>query len=411
MTANRAARGSAALAALSILALSLAMTAIGRGSGETYAVFLLPISNDLGWDRAAATSVYSVFMAATGVFSPVAGILFDRFGGRVVYVAGLAAMTAGYFVAAHADQIWQLQLCLGALCGFGAASIGLVPAQAVVSRWFERGLATALSVTYAGLGLGTLIMAPLAERLIATSGWRGAYVDFALFFGGLLLAILFLPWRRIGEGAADNPRRAGGVSRAAGPRLGEAIRTPIFWTYFAIFLVTAISIYGVSLQSVAYLVQNGFSERDAAYAFGIAGMLSFVGMTGTGMAADRFGYRRVATISYSLTILGILALALLPRTDSLALLAVYVVCFGLSMGARGPIITTLMARQFAGPGVGTILGAVNTGQGIGAASGALLAGFLFDATGGYEVGFVVSAAAAVVGAGLFWTLSERPAAQ
>lgn len=81
-------------ASLGVLALCLGMTALGRGAGESYAVFLLPLSSDLGWDRSSATSVYSIFMAATGFFAPLAGLLFDRFGGRLVYAVGLAALAA-----------------------------------------------------------------------------------------------------------------------------------------------------------------------------------------------------------------------------------------------------------------------------------------------------------------------------
>ena len=396
--------GRAMAASLGVLALCLGMTALGRGAGESYAVFLLPLSGDLGWDRSSATSVYSIFMAATGFFAPLAGLLFDRFGGRLVYAVGLAALAAGYFAAGSLSELWQFQLAIGVFCGFGAALIGLAPAQAVVSRWFDKGLATALAMTYGGLGLGTLIMAPLAEYLIARQGWRMAYEWYAIVFAALCIFVLFLPWRRIAEGADGNPRRYNRSLGKSGPTLLAALKTPAFWMFFIIFFVTAMSIYGVSLQSVAYLVSEGMSERQAAFAFGTAGMLSFFGMTLTGMAADRFGHRIVATGSYGLTVIAIGALYLLPSDGTGILLLIYIVCFGLSMGARGPIITTLMARRFSGSGIGAILGAANFGQGIGAAFGAFSSGFLFDLSGGYGIGFAVCTAAAIAGAGLFWTV-------
>ncbi|UUX49969.1 MFS transporter [Nisaea acidiphila] len=400
-------RGPAIAASFSVLILCLGMTALGRGAGESYAVFLLPLSADLGWDRSSATSVYSIFMAATGFFAPLAGYLFDRYGGRLVYVAGLLALAAGYFAAGSLSELWHFQLAIGVFCGFGAALIGLAPAQAVVSRWFDKGLATALAMTYGGLGVGTLVMAPLAEYLIAEQGWRAAYGWYAAVFVVLGLFVLFLPWRRIAEGAEGNPRRHARGIEKSGPSLFAALKTGAFWVFFAIFFVTAMSIYGVSLQSVAYLVSEGMSERQAAFAFGTAGMLSFFGMTLTGMLADRFGHRIVATSSYGLTVIAIGALYMLPSDGTGILLVIYIACFGLSMGARGPIITTLMARRFSGSGIGAILGAANFGQGIGAGFGAFLSGVLFDLTGGYGLAFAVCTAAAILGAGLFWTVGAE----
>lgn len=391
---------------LGVLALCLGMTALGRGAGESYAVFLLPLSGDLDWDRSSATSVYSLFMAATGIFAPLAGHLFDRFGGRLVYTVGLGALALGYFAAGSLSELWQFQIAIGGFCGLGAALIGLAPAQAVVSRWFDKNLATALSMTYGGLGIGTLIMAPLAEYLIAREGWRGAYGWYAAVFAILCAFVLFLPWRRIAEGAPDNPRRYAASAGRSGPTLWAALKTFEFWAFFAIFFVTAVSIYGVSLQSVAYMISEGMSDQQAAFAFGTAGMLSFFGMTATGMAADRFGHRIVATGSYALTMIAIGALALMPADSTGILLVAYIVCFGLSMGARGPIITTLMARRFSGSGIGAILGAANFGQGLGAATGAYFSGLLFDLTGGYAATFAACTLAAAVGAGLFWTIGS-----
>ena len=87
-------------------------------------------------------------------------------------------------------------------------------------------------------------------------------------------------------------------------------------------------------------------------------------------------------------------------------LILFILGFGLSAGARGPIITTLMAEIFAGKGLASIYGATNLGQGLGAAAGALLAGFLFDLTGGYNFGFLICTVFTFLGAVLFWTVPQ-----
>src|SRR5947209_12703480 len=99
--------------ALGVLALCFALSVLGRGLGESFTVFLLPISESFGWDRARVVSVYSLSALAAGLAAPVAGRLFDRSGPRLVYSAGLLLLSGAFLVAAYAQELWQFQLSLG----------------------------------------------------------------------------------------------------------------------------------------------------------------------------------------------------------------------------------------------------------------------------------------------------------
>src|SRR3546814_4450499 len=74
------------------------------------------------------------------------------------------------------SSLWQLYLSVGLMAGLGIASIGMIPASALVSRWFDRRLATAMATVSTGYGAGTLILVPLAQLLIEREGWRAAYM-------------------------------------------------------------------------------------------------------------------------------------------------------------------------------------------------------------------------------------------
>jgi MFS family permease len=394
------------LMGLFIVGICLVMAAVGRGMGETYAVFLLPLSTDLGWERAGAASVFAAFITAMGLFSPLSGHLFDRFGARFVYITGIACLGAGYYLAGELTALWQFYLCMGVLNGFGAALIWQVPAQSLISRWFDKHLATAIAFAYAGYGFGLLTLAPLAQVLIEARGWRVAYQDFGIAFLVLLPIVAMLPWKRIEQGAPGNPRRTRAGRAEGGYSLGEALRTRVFWAMFFIYFMTSMAIFGVSVQSVAYLVERGFQDLEAAGAFGIAGMLSFAGMFLTGAAADRYGRSLVATISYLLTIVGICGLALLQIFPEKVLVFAWVIPYGLSMGARGPIITTLQATLFHGRGLGAIYGMTIMGQGIGAGISAWGGGLIYDLTGGYNLTFAIAIVSALICIALFWLVPE-----
>src|SRR5438270_8044426 len=99
--------------ALNVLAMCFALSVIGRGLGESFTVFLKPISENFGWDRAQVVSVYSLTWLAGGLTSPLVGRLFDRSGPRIVYSLGLALLGGAFLIAGHARQLWQLQLSVG----------------------------------------------------------------------------------------------------------------------------------------------------------------------------------------------------------------------------------------------------------------------------------------------------------
>lgn len=389
-----------------VLLFCVCLTAISRGMGETFGVFLLPLSDQFQWERATVTSVYSVYMVSLGIGSLLSGMAFDRFGARFNYCVGVVLLTCGYGMAGSFTSLWQFYLAIGIFGGVGAAMVGIVPTQSLVSRWFDKRLASALSVAYAGQGLGALMMVPLAQLAIQRFEWTGAYKLAGLLFLVVLLMVIMLPWKKIEQGASNNPRKAPGGKSTGGPSLSEAIKTRAFWGFFFIFATTAIGIFGISLQSVAYLIERGFSEVEAALAFGVVGMLSFAGMALTGLAADRWPRHIVASCSYLLSFIGIAALALLQVYPGWFILSIYVITFGLSAGARGPIITTLMAEIFAGKGLASIYGATNLGQGLGAAFGAFGAGLLFDLTDNYNTGFLLCSMFTFIGASLFWLVPE-----
>ncbi len=396
-----------------VLALCFAFNFIGRGVGDTYMVFLLPLGSEFGWHRSQMTSVYSALMVVSGLASPLAGIVFERWGPRVLYAGGLALLGAGYFLAGQANTLWQFYLCIGVLGGLGASAVGMVPAAALLSRWFERRMSTAIGLAYAGFGCGALLMVPLAQTLIDAHGWREAYQR----IGGALLVLLplslALPWRRIRAGLARTPPPQLRSTTLMPAPLRAALVDRRFWLLVQVMFFTATGMYLIIVQSVAYLVDIGFTPLQAAGAFGSAGMLSVLGVSGAGWLADRFGHKRAATVSFSGTFLGTVVLFLMSFQTPHWLLGAYVLLFGLCQGARGPVVASLSARLFPGPGQAAIYGAIYACMSVGSGLGALLSGALHDLTGGYRASFLLSMACVFIAAAPFWTSrilipAERP---
>jgi MFS family permease len=124
----------------------------------------------------------------------------------------------------------------------------------------------------------------------------------------------------------------------------------------------------------------------------------------SGFTSERFGYRQTVTVTFVGTAAGMLILLLLTYIPSVALLVLFVPVFGLCMGVRGPIVSSISARHFAGPKVATIYGAIYAMNAIGAAFGSLLGGLLHDLTGGYRAGLLVAMFFLALASSPFWTV-------
>jgi MFS family permease len=377
---------------------------LGRGLGDTYAVFLLPLEREFGWPRYQMTSVYSVFLLVSGFAAPVVGMLFDRVGPRLVYGTGVVCIGGALLAAGSLDRLWQFYLFIGAAVGIGVAMTGMIPASAMLSRWFHARLSRAIGIAFSAMGLGIVCFVPLAQALVGDYGWRVAYRALGGFLLALAPLVLFaLPWRRFAAGTAG--ARPGQTPAIGGEwTLRRAMTTRIYWGMVQAFFFTATAMFAILVQLVAFLVDAGFSPLTAASAFGVCGMLSAGSVMGSGFLTDRFGSRQTVSVSFAGTLFGMLLLLAIAFQPSLPLLLAFVLVFGACMGVRGPIISSICTRHFAGPRVATIYGTVFAVNSVGAAFGSLLGGVLHDLTGGYTMVLAFSICSIALASTPFWTV-------
>jgi MFS family permease len=123
------------------------------------------------------------------------------------------------------------------------------------------------------------------------------------------------------------------------------------------------------------------------------------------LLSDRFGYRQAVTASFLGTGSGMAILLVLTQFPSHALLVAFVAIFGLCMGTRGPVVSSVCAKVFAGANVATIYGTIYSMNALGAAFGSYVGGVLHDLTGGYRAGLVFALVFTALAALPFWTIA------
>ena len=332
--------------ALAVLATCFVLNMFGRGIGDTYIVFLLPLEKAFGWSRSQLTGVYSVYLLVGGCVAPMVGMLFDRFGPRIVYATGLAFLGMAFFLAGTLEHLWQFYLFIGVMIGIGVGLTGMVPASGLLTRWYREKLSIAIGITFSATGMGALTFVPLAQFMVGEYDWRTAYkVLGAMVLAVGAVALLFVPWGRFARGNPDYRIDPKSKASRQGWTLRTAVRTKIYWGLAAVFFFTSTAMFTVTVQTVVYFIDTGFSPIAAAAAYGFMGMLSVSSVAMSGFLAERFGYRQTVTASFVGSASGIVILFALSFAPWAALLVAYIVVFGLCQGMRGPIISTIATRN------------------------------------------------------------------
>ena len=389
------------------------MTFLSVGLRFTVGPFLKPIVADLGLDRASFSLVIAAGHFLYGAFTPFVGLLVDRVGARPVLLVGTLILGGSLAATGFVTSLWQLWAVYGVLMALGLAATGQVVAAAVIARWFSRRRATALSTLGIGSMSGMSLLVPLAMWLILTVGWRSAYVIFGVGVIAIMLPLSLWIIRESPEamgmtvdGVPMAPLAAGSTAPVERTDMSQAVQTWSFWQIAAGLFGCGFSMSLLSAHGVPMLTDHGYHPMTASWALGVLGGSSVAFAMVLGAVADRFGRRPVLAWLYGTRAL-IFAGFFLIRDQPVALLLV-AVAGGASMAGSIAMSSAITADIFGRFSMGSVFGSMFLSHQTGAALGSWLAGFMFEATGGYGAAFAVSISLLVIAALVSLRLDERP---
>jgi MFS family permease len=374
----------------------------------TFGVFFKPLSQEFGWGRAQVSLAFSLSLLISSFASPVIGRLVDRFGARKVIVPSVALFGFGLIsfssLSAHLWHLYAIYLILG-IVGGGTAPL---PYSNVISHWFDQRRGLALGLAMVGLGLSTFIMPSLAQTLIATGGWRRAYVVIGLMVMAVAIPVV-APFLKetpqlLGlapDGVTGSLAATERGTRKEGMRAAEAWRTDTFWLMVSAFFLMSASVHGCLIHLAPLLTDRGVSAQGAAFATSLLGGALLVGRVGAGYLLDRVVASAVAVGFFCGPTLGVILLWS-GGTGVLAFAAAFFV--GLGMGAEGDIIAYLVSRYFGLRAFGEIYGYAFAAFTLGGVVGPLLMGMGFDSTGSYGPVLSMFVVATLSAAGLMTRL-------
>ena len=261
------------------------------GAVFSLAVLLQPMSTATGWSRAGLSSAMTLAFLSMGFAGPGWGALSDRFGPRVVVLAGSLLLGLACILASHAGSLLQFQLSYGVLLGVAAASF-FAPVIAATAASFERRRNLAISLVSAGVGMAPMTLSPLVAWLVSHYDWRTTLQ----IVGGLTWA-LTLPaiWfvRTVPAHAIDAPNG----SSVPTMTVGQALRSKAFLILGGAFFACCAAHSGPIFHTVSYAVGCGLSVTAAVTIYSMEGAAGLGGRLLFGVLADRLGAKPVLVLS------------------------------------------------------------------------------------------------------------------
>jgi MFS family permease len=403
-----------------VVAVAFVTMGVGVNTRTAFSLLFPPILAEFGWDRAATAGAFSVGFVVATAYVPFMGLAMDRVGPRLVIPFGVVVCSAGLALATRISEPWQLHLTLGALVGGGSIFLTYIGHSLFLPHWFVRRRGLAIGIAFAGVGVGSIVLFPWLQRMIAASGWRAACWALASTLVLVVLPLNVLLQRRRPDdlGLAPDGATGGAAARRAGEdnvvdrawasvdwTLSRAMRTARFWWLFVGFFCALFAWYMVQVHQTKYLLEVGFDASRAAFALGLVGLFSIAGQIGLGHLSDHIGREWAWTIG-GLGFVGCYAaLLLLPAHPTAPMLYAMVLSQGLIGYGLASVFGAIPAEIFHGRHFGTIFGTLNLGGNAGAACGPWVAGAVYDRTGSYTGAFWMAIGASVVSMAAIWLAS------
>src|SRR3984885_11887366 len=263
------------------------MGCIAIGSIFSLPVFLQPMSAATGWSRTAISFAMTLDFVAMGVASFAWGMMMDRFGPRIVLLAGSSILGLGLVLASRSSTVEEFQFLYGGLVGAGGGAI-FAPLVATGPGWFDRHRSLAVSLVSAGMGVAPMTVAPIAARLVSTYDWRFAQLAIGVAVWALLLPAAFLIRRAPGLLSGN------GALRAAEPQMTvrAALTSRPFVVLALTYFLCCATHSGPLFHTVSYAISCGLSVTAAVSIYSVEGLSGLAGRIAVGLLGDRFGARR-----------------------------------------------------------------------------------------------------------------------
>lgn len=362
-----------------------------------FGLFLVPLSEQFGWPRAAISGVLGVLALVGAISYPAIGRHVDRHGARRTLLAGVTGLAVSITaLSLTSGSLIQFYATFAAIAVFGAMA-GTPIFQKVIADWFDHNRGTALGVSAGGgNGLGSVVLPVLAAVLVQSWGWRSGYLGISAF---MLIVALPLLWLLLRDRSASGQGDA--MAERDGMTLSEATHTPAFWLVLIALAAGAGGTTAVFSHVVPILSDRGFSVATGTAVVSVFALVTSGWQIATGRIMDRIQTPRVAVPMYLMAVVG---LVLLETGQGMAMLVTGGALLGIGLGGQFGALPYFVARYFGVRHFGSIIGAMYSAVIAAQGTTPILLDAIYDAHHTYRPALVGVGGALLAGALLLMLL-------
>jgi len=381
-----------------LFAAGSSMVVRNSAASLTLAVFIYPMSEDLGWSRTLIAGAASLGGLVATVASPVVGWALDRYGARVIMTGGVLILGLSTMSLAWATVPIAFYLAYGTGRVIFSSPLNLGP-SVVVSRWFIRRRGRATGILFLSHSVGMVTFPLLAGLAIKYRGWEDAWIVLGVLVWVLALGPVSMLVRQSPESMGLQPdgdlleqTDPGTETPAASDEpswtLREAVRTPTLWLLAlatgSLFLLQS----GTNIHQGAYFLDQGLGLGVSAATLSLNAVFTGAGSLFWGWLVDRvpvqYTYAGVALMMA-------VALVLFPMANTTIEALIVASIFGAAVGGILVVPVVAYANYFGRKSLSAIRGVTEPFVSLGQAIGALFSGIIYDLTGSYKDAFLILA--------------------
>ena len=398
--------------ALIVLACASVILLVGNGIRTSFGLLLVPMTADLGWSRESFSLALAIQNFVWGAAQPFAGALADKFGDRRVIAASVALYAAGLFLTAYSSSPLDFAVNGGVLIGIAMSGTGIPIMLSVVGRSVpesRRSLFLGLAGSAGALGQATVVHG--VQFLLSSGGWGWTLLMLSVASAALIpLAAAFSGRMRttLATGGASPPAHAPWTPPDEEQSMTRAIRNASrdggFWYLSGGFFVCGFHVIFIQLHLPAFIADAGLPASLAAVSISVIAIGNILGSIIAGVLGERYRKRTVLAGLYFGRSVVIAVFILSPISEVSVLVFSFLI--GLMWLSTVPLTTALVAQLFGVRYLATLFGLVFFGHQLGSFLGAWLGGYVYDATGSYDIVWWVAVALGLVATALHWPIRE-----
>jgi len=370
----------------------------------SFTAFFEPIADEFGWSYAEVSLGFSLRGMGLGLFAPLIGVLVDRWGPKRLIFLGAIVAASGVLLLSKVSSLAMFYTAF-LLMAVGLSSCTLTVLMTAIANWFHAKVGLASGIVTCGFGFGGLLI-PVIVRLIDSFGWRSCLVILALAMLALLLPLSFI-FRHKPEQYGYMPDNKAykqneieislkaAASTTEKPGMKELLTSKAFWHLAIAFTAFHTSLVSLVAHIMPYLSSINMTRANASIVATAMPLTSIIGSFTFGKFGDKFERKKVAALTYGMTGIGLICLAL-TSTIGLWALAPFLFFYSIGYGGGNAMRPSLTSEVFGRESFGKVFGLMVGINSLVSSIGPLLAGWTYDNWGSYQAIWFVYAGLAFI---------------